>query len=180
MIKIKIVNYLSNIAMPIIIFIIIIFGIKENKNVFDLFIKGAKKGLEITVKIFPTLIGLFFAIGLLNNSGIIEYITKIVEPILEFIKFPKEIFPLALLIPISGSASLAVAKEIIKNNGVDSMVGLIASVIMGATETTLYTIAVYTSSVRIKKTRNILIASLAADVTGIMMSIIFCKILFAM
>ena len=164
--------------MPLVILLIILFGFKEKKNVFDLFLVGAKKGLEITITIFPTLIGLFFAIGLLNNSGIISFITKLIEPILSFFNFPKEILPLALLRPISGSASLALATDIIKNNGVDSNIGLIASVIMGSTETTLYTIAVYCSSIKIKNTRKIIIPALLADLTGIIVSIIICNILF--
>lgn len=164
--------------MPLVILLIILFGFKEKKNVFDLFLVGAKKGLEITITIFPTLIGLFFAIGLLNNSGIINFITKLIEPILSFFNFPKEILPLALLRPISGSASLALATDIIKNNGVDSNIGLIASVIMGSTETTLYTIAVYCSSIKIKNTRKIIIPALLADITGIIVSIIICNILF--
>ena len=143
-----------------------------------MFIKGATKGIDITIKIFPTLIGLFFAIGLLNNSGVINFLVQLISPILDYIKFPKEIVPLAILRPISGSASMAVATEIIKENGVDSIIGLIACVIMGATETTLYTIAVYTSAVKIKNTRHILIASLMADITGIIMSIIICNKLF--
>ena len=93
-------------------------------------------------------------------------------------RFPKEIVPLAILRPISGSASMAIATNIIKQNGVDSKIGLIASVIMGATETTLYTIAVYTSSIKVKKTRYILIASLLADITGIISAIIICNKLF--
>lgn len=164
--------------MPLTILMIILFGVKEKQCVFDLFLNGAKKGLEITINIFPTLIGLFFAIGLLNNSGIIDYIAKLIEPILKFFKFPKEILPLALLRPISGSASLALATDIIKNNGVDSNIGLIASVIMGSTETTLYTIAVYCSSIKIKNTRKIIIPALLADITGIIVSILICNILF--
>lgn len=154
------------------------FGLKEKNNIFDLFIKGAKKGLEITIKIFPTLIGLFFAIGLLSNSGIIDFFIKLISPILDYFKFPKEIVPLAILRPISGSASMAVATEIIKQNGVDSIVGLIVCVIMGATETTLYTISIYTGTVKIKKTRHILIAALMADITGIITAIIICNKLF--
>lgn len=155
-----------------------LYGLKEKKNVFDLFIKGATKGIEITVKIFPTLIGLFFAIGLLNNSGVINFVVQLISPILDYFKFPKEILPLAILRPISGSASMAVAMEILKENGVDSIVGLIVCVIMGATETTLYTIAVYTSAVKVKETRHILIASLMADITGIITAIIICNKLF--
>ena len=119
------------------------------------------------MKIFPTLIGLFVAIGMLRSSGVLYFITKLISPALAFLRFPVEIVPLALLRPISGSASMAIATDIIKQNCVDSFVGILASVIMGATETTLYTIAVYTSSVRIKNTRGIIFAALAADATGI-------------
>lgn len=155
-----------------------LYGLKEKKNVFDLFIKGATKGIEITVKIFPTLIGLFFAIGLLNNSGVINFCVQLVSPLLDCFKIPKEILPLAILRPISGSASMAVAMEILKENGVDSIVGLIVCVIMGATETTLYTIAIYTSAIKVKETRHILIASLMADIMGIITAIIICNKLF--
>ena len=85
--------------------------------------------------------------------------------------------PLALLRPISGSSSIAVATDIMKNFGVDSQIGIMAAVIMGATETTLYTIAVYSSSVKIKKTRFVLIAALTADIVGIITSIIVCRFL---
>lgn len=155
-----------------------LYGLREKKNVFDLFIKGATKGIEITVKIFPTLIGLFFAIGLLNNSGVINFCVQLVSPLLDCFKIPKEILPLAILRPISGSASMAVAMEILKENGVDSIVGLIVCVIMGATETTLYTIAIYTSAIKVKETRHILIASLMADIMGIITAIIICNKLF--
>ena len=174
----KIINYISIIAMPLVILIIIFKAFEEKVNVFDVFLKGATEGIEISLKIFPTLIGLFVAIGMLRSSGILEFITKIISPVLSFMKFPGEIVPLALLRPISGSASMAVATDIIKQNGVDSFIGILAAVIMGATETTLYTIAVYTSCVKIKNTRGILIASLAADITGIIISLLICRIIF--
>lgn len=156
-------NYISTIILPVIIFFIVIFGIFERKNVFDLFIEGAKEGLEITFKIFPTLIGIFFAVGLLRASGTILFISKLLNPILNVIKFPVEILPLALLRPISGSASIGIATDIMKNYGVDSLIGNIASVIMGSTETTFYTIAIYTSCVKIQNNRGVLVAALLAD-----------------
>lgn len=175
----KFINYISIIAMPLVILIIIIEAIKNKIDVFDVFLKGATDGVEITLKIFPTLIGLFVAIGMLKDSGILDFITKVISPILNLIHFPGEVVPLALLRPISGSASMAVATNIIKNNGVDSFAGILASVIMGSTETTLYTIAVYTSSVKIKNTRGILIAALAADLTGILVSLVVCRVIFS-
>lgn len=174
----EIINYISIIAMPVVILIIIIMALKEKIAIFDIFLKGATEGIEISLKIFPTLIGLFVAIGMLRSSGILDFITKLISPILEYINFPSEIVPLALLRPVSGSASMAVATDIIKQNGVDSFIGILSAVIMGATETTLYTIAVYTSSVKIKNTRGILIAALAADLTGIIVSLLICRVIF--
>lgn len=174
----KIINYISIVAMPIVILLIITNGLKEKVAVFDIFLKGAKEGIEIVLKIFPTLVGLFVAIGMLRNSGVIEFLISIISPITNFFGFPNEILPLAMLRPISGSAAMAVATDIIKDSGVDSFIGILASVIMGSTETTLYTIAVYTGSVRIKKTRCILLAALLADITGIIASILICKCFF--
>lgn len=171
----NVINYISTLAVPITILFIILYAVKEKKEIFDLFLKGATEGIEITLKIFPTLIGLFLAIGMLNSSGILNFTTNIISPVLNLIGFPKEIVPLAILRPISGSASMAIATNIIKQNGVDSFIGILAAVIMGSTETTLYTIAVYTSSVKIKDTRGIIIACLAADAAGIIISFFICK-----
>lgn len=173
----KLINYISSAAMPVIILMIILYGLLEKKNVFDLFIDGAKGGLEIVLKIFPTLIGLFVAIGALRSSGIIDLIINMLVPILKVLNIPSEIMPLAMLRPISGSASMAVATDIMKNFGVDSNIGILASVIMGSTETTLYTIAVYSSAVGIKNTRFVLWVALAADLAGILASVVICRIL---
>ena len=172
----EIINYISIIAMPLVILIIIFKALSEKVSVFDIFLKGATEGMEITFRIFPTLVGLFVAIGMLRSSGILDFVTKLISPVLSLLRFPSEIVPLALLRPISGSASMAVATDIIKQNGVDSFIGILAAVIMGATETTLYTIAVYTSSVKIKNTRGVLIASLAADITGVIVSLMICRV----
>lgn len=174
---INIINFLSNLAMPLIILIIVIYGVVEKKQVFDNFIEGAKNGIKIVINIFPTLIGLFLAVGTLRSSGVIDIVIKILDPLLNIVNFPAEIMPLALLRPISGSSSIAVATDIMKNFGVDSHIGIIAAVIMGATETTLYTIAVYSSSVKIKKTRFVLIAALTADIVGIITSVVVCRFL---
>ena len=171
----ELINYISIIVMPLIILIIVINGLKEKLSVFDIFLKGAAEGIEITFKIFPTLIGLFMAIGMLRSSGILEFITNIISPALAMVRFPSEVVPLALLRPISGSASMAIATDIIKQNGVDSFIGILTSVIMGSTETTLYTIVVYTSSVKIKNTRGVLIAALAADAVGVIVSLLICR-----
>ena len=131
------INYISNIAVPATILIIIVYGLIEKQQLFDIFLEGAKEGLQIVVNIFPTLLGLFLSISVLRESGIIDAISKIVMPLLNLLKMPAEILPLALLRPISGSASMAIATDIMSKYGVDSIIGLMSSTIMGSTETTL-------------------------------------------
>ena len=171
------INFLSNIAMPIIIFLILMHALVERKKVFDIFLEGAGEGIKITMKIFPTLVGLFVSISLLRGSGLIDFLVNIISPLLRFIDFPKEVMPLAILRPISGNASIAIATDIMKTFGVDSKIGLMAATIMGSTETTIYTIAVYTSSIKVTKTRFILIAALLADIAGILTSVAICRMM---
>ncbi len=171
------ISYISIVIIPIIASVIIIYGFVERKNVFDLFSEGVKDGFEIVIKLFPTLLGIFLAVGMLNSSGIFQYIAILFNPLIVFLKIPQEIFPLILLRPISGSASLSIATNIMKDFGADSLIGLIASTIMGATETTIYTIAIYTSSLKIKKIRFVLLASLIADITGILVAVVLCRLM---
>ena len=173
----NLINYITSLAVPFTILIIVVYGIIEKQSVFDVFLEGAKEGIQIIVGIFPTLLGLFLSINILRASGIIDAITNLAHPILNLLKVPTEILPLAILRPISGSASMAVATDIMNNFGVDSLIGLISSTIMGSTETTLYTIALYTSAVKIKKTRFVLIAALLADFVGMLTSVIFWRIM---
>lgn len=171
------INFLSSVSMPMVILFIIIYGVREKNKVFDSFLDGAKDGFKTTISILPTLVGLFFAIGALRSSGVLDLIIKITTPVLNILNFPSELIPLSLLRPISGSASIAVATDIMKNCGVDTLIGNIASTIMGSTETTLYTIAIYTSCIKVKKTRYILLAALTADIVGIIVSNIVCRFL---
>ncbi len=169
------VNYFSAIIIPFIIAFTLFYGIVEKKNVYDIFLKGVKNGFKIVIKIFPTLLAIFLAINMLNTSGIINFAINIINPILDVFNIPKEIMPLAILRPISGSASLGIATNIMQENGVDSNIGLISAIIMGSTETTFYTIALYTSEIGIKKTRNVISTSLIANMVGVIISIMIIQ-----
>lgn len=173
----KIVNYISTVAVPIVIIIIVIYGIADKKKVYDIFVEGATEGMSIVIKIFPTLLGIFLAVGVLRSSGLLEIITRAVSVLTNRVGFPSEVMPLAMLRPISGSASLAVATDIMKTYGVDSKIGLITSTIMGSTETTFYTIAIYTGSIGVKKIRFVLVAALIADFVGMLTSAIVWNII---
>lgn len=167
----KIVNYISSAAIPIVMVIIIVYGLLEKNKVYDTFVDGAKEGMEIVIKLFPTLLGIFVAVGVLRSSGVLDFIIKIISPITNVLNIPGEIMPLAIVRPISGSASTAVATDIISKYGVDSKIGLIASTIMGSTETTFYTIAIYTSAVGVKKIKFVLVAALIGDLVGMLTSV---------
>ena len=171
------ITYISNLAIPLVIFIIVMWGVKEKKYVFDLFIEGAKEGLDVTIKLFPTLIGIFFSIGLLRSSGILEMVSKIISPVTTILNIPPEIVPLAIIRPISGSGAIGVATDIMKQFGVDTFIGNVASVIMGSTETTLYIMAIYMGYLKIRKSRGILVAALTADIVVIICAVVFCRIL---
>ncbi len=173
----KLINYISNIAVPFTIFIIVVYGLIEKNKVFDSFLEGAKEGIKIIYNIFPTLLGLFLAINVLRESGVIDSFINLFNPLFTLLKIPTEILPLALLRPISGSASMAIATDIMQKSGVDSYIGLIASTIMGSTETTLYTIALYTSAIGVKKIRFVLAAALLADLAGMVTSVVFWQIM---
>lgn len=173
----KIINYLSAAAIPVVILIILFYGIKEKQKIFDCFLEGATEGVKIVVNLFPTLIGIFLAVGALRSSGILDFIIDIISPVTNLLKIPSQILPLAMLRPISGSASMGVAVDIMKQYGVDTTLGMITSVIMGSTETTLYTIAIYTACVKVKKIRFVLAAALLADLAGMISSVIICQIL---
>lgn len=173
----QVINYISSVAIPTVILIILLYGVAEKNKVYDTFLEGAKDGIEIVFKLFPTLVGIFLAVGALRQSGIIDLIIKLISPITNLLKIPSQILPLAMLRPISGSASMAVAVDIMQKYGVDTTIGLITSTIMGSTETTLYTIAVYTSCVGVKKTRFVLFAALIADFVGMITSVVIWQIL---
>jgi spore maturation protein B len=173
----KIISYISTISIPLIISFVLIYGIKEKKKVYDIFIDGVKEGMQMVISLFPTLLAIFIAVGMLRYSGIIDSFIKIISGVTNKVGFPMEVIPLAMLRPISGSASMAIATDIMKTYGVDSNIGKIASTIMGSTETTFYTIAVYTSCVKIKKIRFVLIAALIADLVGIITSVIIWNLI---
>lgn len=166
-------TYISTLIIPIIISIILLIGLKEKKKVYDLFVDGAKEGIKITFKIFPTLIGIFLAIHMLRSSGLIDFIVNLVSNITSIVKIPSEILPLAIIKPISGSGSMAIATDIMAKFGVDSKIGMIAATIMGSSETTFYVIALYMSAVKVKDSRKIVIPAIIADLASILSAIIF-------
>ena len=167
--------YISAMITPTIIMIIVLAGLIEKKNVYDLFCEGAKDGIKITLKMFPTLIGIFLAISMLRSSGFLTFLANLFLGAAKIFNIPSEVIPLAIIRPISGSASMALGTDLMTKFGPDSRIGLIAAAIMGSSETTFYVIAIYMNAIKAKKSRNVLIAGIVADIVSLITALIWIK-----
>ena len=159
--------------IPIIIMIIIIYGIINKNNIYEDFLEGAKEGFKMILEIAPTIMAMIFAINIFLKSGILNSLVSIIK-----INIPSPLLAFALLRPISGSATLAILSNILMNYGPDSFTGLLASTMQGCTDTTIYVLALYFSSIKVTKSRYALYVGLFADLIGIIASIIFVYIFF--
>ena len=173
----KIVEYVSYISIPVMIFLIIFSAACQKKDAYEIFLDGAKDGLKIIVKIFPTMIGIFIAINLFKVTGAMDIFIKLVSPITNLLRIPNEIVPLGIMSSISGGASIGILSSTLETYGVDSLIGKMASTILGSSETTLYVIAIYTSSVLIKNSRGILKISLLCDLVAVCTAVWVCKLM---
>lgn len=166
---------ISFIVIPIFILFVVFYGYFNKVNVYDSFLLGAKDGLKIVYNIFPAVLAMVFAVNLFLDSNVLNFI---LNPISSLIKLPAEILPLAVLRPISGTASMTIMTNIFELYGPDSFAGRLASVLQGCTDTTIYVIALYFSSIKVSKIRYTLIVGLMADLVGIVMAFILTNIFF--
>lgn len=169
-------NYLTKSIIPIIVVLIIIYGMIKGKKVYEWFVEGAKEGLKVCTNIFPYLLAMIIAVHIFRESKLLDLLNNLIAPVTSLIGLPKEIIPLVLIKPLSGSGATGIFTDILKNYGADTGIGLIASVIMGSTETIFYTITVYFGAVKIKKIRHTLWAAIMADMMAIIMAILMVKI----
>ena len=163
--------HISNLIVPAMILGIVTYGITTGVNVYDEFIKGAKKGFGTVIKIMPTLIGLMMAVGILRASGFLDFLSELIGKVTSHIGFPSQLVPLAIVRMFSSSAATGLVLDLFKEYGTDSRIGLIASVMMCCTETIFYTMSVYFMTAKIKKTRYTLTGALIATLAGIIASV---------
>ncbi len=174
----EVIKHLSDYAVPAIFIVILFAAMLKKVKAYDMFIEGAKDGIETVIKIIPSLVGLLVAVGVFKASGALDIIIFILRPVTDLLGMPPQVAPLALLRPISGSASFAFVTDIIKAFGPDTYEGRVAATMMGSTETIFYTLAVYYGSVGIKNIRYTLVAALMADVISIIASLWACRFIF--
>lgn len=164
---------LSNYILPLIVILVIIYGIVKKVDVYDTFIEGAKESFPLVLTMLPCMLAMILAINIFLKSGILEFILGLIK-----VPFPIEIISLGLLRPLSGSSALAVLNKILSTYGPDSFIGMLASIMQGSTDTTLYILSLYFGSIGIKKIRYSLTVGLLADLAGILISIVFAKLFF--
>ncbi|MCI9119808.1 MAG: spore maturation protein [Flavonifractor sp.] len=171
-------DLLFTMLVPLIMAAVALYGMARRVDVYDALVQGAGDGLGVLVKIVPPLVGLLTAVYMLRASGVLELASGVLAPVLGLLGIPAETAPLLLVRPVSGSAALGVGAELISAFGPDSLVGRTAAVMLGSTETTFYTIAVYFGAAGIVKTRYAIPAALCADLAGFMASAWAVRVIF--
>lgn len=171
-------NILSKIIIPIFVLFIIFYGVKKKVSVYDSFLEGAKEGLIMCFHIAPTILAMVFAVNLFLDSNFLNGILGFLKPVLSGTRVPMDILPMAILRPISGTASLAIMNDIFINFGPDSFAGRLASTLQGCTDTTIYVLALYFGSIKVSKTKYALGVGLFADLMGIIAAFLITSIFF--
>jgi spore maturation protein SpmA len=169
------VNALSILAIPFLLSFFPVYAATRGIKVYEEFVEGAKEGFGVILKIIPFLVTMLVAISMFKGAGGIDLLTRLLTPVLTPLQFPPDLLPLALMRPLSGSATLAILTDIIHRLGPDNIVSLMAATIYGSTETTFYVAAVYFGSVAVKQTRHAIPAGLLGDLAGIIASVSICR-----
>lgn len=176
---ITIMNKISLFAIPMIIFIIVGYAYFVKKvKVYEVFCEGAKEGFTTAIKIIPFLVAMLVAIGIFRSSGCIDIMMKVLDPIFSLIGMPGEVLPMVIMKPLSGGGANGILNDLMLTYGPDSLIGRMASTMVGSTETTFYVLAVYFGAVSIRKTRHAVASGLLADLAGLIASVWICNIMF--
>ena len=171
---------LSSLVIPGLLAGVAVYGMGRRVDVYGALATGARDGLTVMLNILPPLVGLLTAVAMFRASGAMEWLTGLCAPVMELLGIPAELTPLMLIRPVSGGGALAVGSELITTYGPDSYIGRVAAVMLGSTETTFYTIAVYFGAAGIIRTRHTIPAALTADLTGFVVSALTVRLFFGM
>jgi spore maturation protein B len=164
--------------LPLLIGTILIYGTAKKVPTYESFVEGGKEGITISFSIIPYLIGMLVAIAVFRASGAMDAFVNLLKPFFSIIGIPSEIVPLAIIRPISGTAALGLTSDLMATYGADSLIGRLASVIQGSTDTTLYVLTVYFGAVGIRKMGDALKVGLLADLVGLISALIVVVLLF--
>lgn len=155
-----------SLVVPCILLVVGVWGVSRGVDVWSAMVEGGGQGLQTAVHMVPSLVGLLCGVYMLRASGALELLEEAVAPILACLGIPPETVGLLVVRPISGSAALGLGAELMETYGPDSLVGRTAAVMLGSTETTFYTVAVYFAAAKVTRTRYAIPAALCADLAG--------------
>ena len=172
------ISTISFMIVPILVLLTVILAIKKEVNGYDKFLLGVKEGMGLFKEVFPTLIAMVSAVSILRGSGFINDVGELLKSVFKVNGEIVEIVPMVLFRPISGSASMTVFNSICLNNGADSFLCRTSAIIQGSTDTTLYVLSLYFSSIGVTKWKHSLKAGLIADVVGITLGVCLSIIFF--
>jgi spore maturation protein SpmA len=175
---ILVLKALSPIAVPFVLTFFPLYAFGRGVPIYSEFIEGAKEGFQTALRIIPYLVAMLVAIAVFRESGALDFLKSLLSPILGLLQIPSEMLPMVLMRPLSGSGSLAVLSDMIKQFGPDSLLTYTAATIYGSAETTFYVIAVYFGSVGITRIRHAIFAGLLADLAGAVAAVFVCRLLF--
>ena len=169
---------ISSFVIPCVLLLVCGTALSRRVNTYDALVKGASDGVSVLLRILPSLIVLLTACRMLEASGALDFLTAFLRPLLQALGIPEQTAPLLLIRPLSGSGALAFGSELMRTYGPDSTIGRTAAVMLGCTETTFYTIAVYFGAAGIRKTRYTLPAALTADLAGFIAAALTVRFFF--
>lgn len=164
--------------IPFLVLVVILYGIKKKVAIYDVFVEGAKESFEMVFSLFPCMLGMLLGVNLLLRCGVLNYLFSFLGSFFSFFHFPIEVLPMALLRSVSGSTTLAIMNSLFVTYGPDSLIGRLASVIQGSSDTTFYVLTLYFGSVGIVRTKYALKVGLMADFIGVVASVLVVWLFF--
>jgi len=175
---VRVVGAVSLLSIPFLLSAFPLYAALRRVKIYEEFVDGAKEGFDVALRIIPYLVAILVAVGMFRAAGGIGLLSRALAPVMQVLGFPTDLLPMVLVRPLSGSGSLGMFTELVKQFGPDSLIARIGGTIYGSTETTFYVLAVYFGSVGIKRTRHALLCGLAADLVSVIVSVIVCRLVF--
>ena len=163
--------------VPIFLIFVLLYASYKNLNTYNIFVKGAKGAIDLTVSIFPYIVAIMVSVALMRVSGLTNLFTSLVSPVFNLLGIPKEVCELVLLRPFTGSGSFALLNDIFSTYGADSYISRCACVIMGSSETVFYVATVYFSGTKVKKLLYAIPCALVASLASAILSCLLCRII---
>ncbi len=161
---------LSGLILPMLLLALLLGAAWRRLPMYDLFVTGAKEGMRVAASVLPNLAAMLCAISLMQASGLMDALCEVCAPLFAWLGLPKEVAPLVLLRPLSGSASLAMVERLMRQYGADSRIGLIACTVMGSSETIFYVVCVYMSAAKDKRTGYAVPCALLGSLAGLLLA----------